>query len=242
MEEKGIVEFPKFFNLTIESGCNLKCPICRDKLEVISGDKEKLDVIYKKLVPIVNRIEFITAAYGEFFINKNKMDLLRSISNPNLKFITLFTNSIAITPAAWNSLPILHNRAQLSISIDAATKETYEFNRPPAKWETLIEKLDFLQEEKKSKNFQTAHVFVIQKNNYKEIPLFIEMAKKYDAKVVWHLPLYWGHSAAYSKEDYKNLVEVHHPDHPEFNDLLKVFEENDIKAPDDLEGCGHWYL
>jgi MoaA/NifB/PqqE/SkfB family radical SAM enzyme len=92
---------------------------------------------------------------------------------------TLFTNGMLIKKLLPTT-GIFPRITEYRISIDAGSPEVYEKVRVGGDWDTLIGSLEFLKEQGLSKlvNLQ----FVVQKNNFRDIPNFIQLLDKYNFK------------------------------------------------------------
>ena len=88
------------------------------------------------------------------------------------------------TPLVWDRISnITPYIKSAEISIDAATKETYEKIRRGGKWEVLQNNLQFIS----TLGLEDITVsFVVQTDNYQEIELFYEMCNQiFNNKVRW---------------------------------------------------------
>ena len=102
----------------------------------------------------------------------------------------------------------------MKISIDAASKETYEKNRLGGTWERLLENLVYLC---KLRNTPMAHVnwiclnFVVQSNNYLEMEDFVTMAENLGADAVEFQKL--GNWGTFSEQEYreKDVLDSRNP-------------------------------
>jgi MoaA/NifB/PqqE/SkfB family radical SAM enzyme len=79
----------------------------------------------------------------------------------------------------------MDNLNDLGISIDGATKKTYEKLRLGGKWEKILENLEAMAEAKNKYNFNFVFHFVVQKDNFHEMENIIDLAEKYNADHVW---------------------------------------------------------
>ena len=110
----------------------------------------------------------------------------------------------------------------IRVSVDAATKDTYELVRFPGQWSDIMESLEYLSKRKKELGFRFVINLCIQKINYKEIPRFVEMGRRLDVdRVNLQQLINWG---TYAKADYKdrNVASPDHPEHAEFISILKA--------------------
>jgi len=100
---------------------------------------------------------------------------------PNVRF-TIQTNGLLIKKMYHRHTEMFKKLDVLNISIDGATKTTYELLRRGGSYEKIIENLEFVKNIKKFK-FQL-HM-VVQKDNWQEMLLMLELAKKYNADAVY---------------------------------------------------------
>jgi hypothetical protein len=90
-----------------------------------------------------------------------------------------------------------------------------------------IEYVSDLKKEGKIKRIQLD--FVCQKFNYKEIPLFIEIAKKYNYYCYLSRIVNWG---TYTSEEFNfhDITNKNHPEHKYFLDIInKNYNYNEIR-------------
>jgi MoaA/NifB/PqqE/SkfB family radical SAM enzyme len=211
-------------NLTIDISCNLSCPSCRERLIFINDTDlltEKMFWVEKISSWVSKSDKKINLRYGggdpfASLLYKKTFELFAKNNNVNFN---LMTNGLLIK----NNLQYINDifdRTQFKISIDAATKETYEKVRRGGKWEQLIENLEYLR----SKNKTNIAVFVIQTDNFKEIPAFIDFCKEYLMVPEFSLVQDWG-----TWHDFKEHC-VHLPDSPYYEEFLNIIKDNNIKV------------
>jgi len=97
---------------------------------------------------------------------------------PKLKNIHLHTNATKWNPKLWKYIKNAHKYIRsCEISIDAATKDTYENKtRIGGNWDELMENLQFISTLPKLKRIKTS--FVVQQSNYTEMKDFYDMMIK----------------------------------------------------------------
>ena len=112
--------------------------------------------------------------------------------------------------------------SELRISFDAASKETYKNIRVNGSWEKLLDNTVWVRDVIKRSGFATQLTadFVVQKDNYKEIPLFVKLCKelgikKFNLQKMWN----WG---TWDQEVFEDK-NIYNPNHPEYEDLKKYF-------------------
>ena len=88
------------------------------------------------------------------------------------------TNGTLFTSKEWEKLEGKYEDISFMVSVDAATKETYEKVRCGGQFERLMENMRFLSMLRKENKVNNVKVImIVQKANYMEIPDFIKWAK-----------------------------------------------------------------
>lgn len=244
-ENCTVSELPKYINLYLDESCNLTCPACRSQRKVTTGEEAKkiLDVLMEKVLPNLGGCEQLTLLVtGEFLASMPAIQFLKKISHKNFPNLTLrlMTNGQLFTETNWGRLSNLHGvPLQLSISIDATDKETYERIRRGANWDILLKNLAFISRLKVSG--QIVHLrfnYLVQHENYLAMSEFVILAKRFNADEVWFQRIAdWG---TMKREEF-HLTDVFNPDHPQFEQaavLLRgiLCDETEIKITESCLG------
>ena len=171
---------------TIDPSCNLFCPSCRkEKIMHTTGPG------YDNSVKILQRVKLWLEQFDKPVILNMSGDgdplaslIFRTFikeyrPTPKQK-IRLSTNGLLMKKI----LPETHLLDQISIfsiSVDAASKLVYENVRRPGKWENILENLDWLKSYANQKTSKPKIIFnfTIQKNNFRDILKFAELAAHY---------------------------------------------------------------
>jgi sulfatase maturation enzyme AslB (radical SAM superfamily) len=165
---------PSAFIFSNSGICNLRCIMCgwKDAKE----NSELLNKAYHEFWPLLPDVrELILTGGGDPFARPDTRAILLGESFENLK-IGLITNGLLL-PRYWDRI-MHHKFSFIIVSIDAATKETYEKIRQNGKWELVLDALNLLKQNR-NKFPRITLSMTVMKENYKEIPLFVEMAKEY---------------------------------------------------------------
>ena len=132
---------PVFFQPDTSSACNLRCIMCSGKETADDPDmQKKLWADLKHYLPAAKEI-FLTG-WGEPLVRPDTRDLLINYKG-SAKF-GIITNGLLL-PKYWKQIKY-QQFAWLNISVDAATKETYEKIRVGGKWEDLLKALDLVKQ------------------------------------------------------------------------------------------------
>ncbi|MCK5057422.1 MAG: radical SAM protein [Candidatus Aminicenantes bacterium] len=229
---------PRLISLNYDNSCNLYCASCRDRVMVINKKKQEELIRFQDSFihsdSFKNARRITVSGSGETFASAVYMDLFNKIEkpmNPDLK-ITFRTNGLLLTPGNWDRVKNIHYAVDLiSISIDAASEKTYRLLRRGGDFKKLLANLEFLKELKKKKPIRVKLNFVVQKANYREMPVFIRLAKKYDCDVVAFAKIL--NLGTFNSRQYIRAA-VHEPAnraHKKFKKLLKqpIFKDPIVK-------------
>jgi len=181
----------KNIQLAIDDSCNLSCPSCRTKT-IFERDQFQLRKRYRLADRIIEYVKLQThiinlhiGSDGDPFASLVYRYFVRHVKDlPNVRF-TIQTNGLLINKMYERHSEMFDKLDALNISIDGATKETYEKLRRGGSFEQLLKNLEYVKNLKTKLNFKFIIHCVIQKDNYKEIPKMIELSKKYLADKIW---------------------------------------------------------
>lgn len=223
----GRLQSPEVVQFSFDRTCNLKCPSCR--IEIFTAGRKKIEEVEATIEQIEKEFaDDIKALYitgsGDPFVSVGFRKFLRNFDPkkyPKLERIHLHTNATMWTKEMWDSMPNIHKYVKsCEISIDAATKDTYENKtRIGGDWDKLMNNLAFINTIPNLKYIKTS--FVVQWHNYKEMPIFYNLMKKifgYKAKVFYGKITNWG---TFTEEEFKQH-EIWNESHPEFEEFVEV--------------------
>lgn len=222
---------PKNIHMSFDLTCNYKCPSCRvdmfvensDGIKRINNTIDEMENLFAKDLELI-----YTIGSGDPFASVGFRNYLRNFDPkkyPKLKTIMLHTNASLWNKKMWDSMPNVHKYVTTcEISIDAATKDTYEnVTRLGGNWDNLIENLKFIATIPNLKVVRTS--FVVQNNNYTEMETFLKTMRAIfpkNGKVYFGRITKWPHisDGAFKLLD---IADIEHPEHHLFlNELKKV--------------------
>ncbi len=172
------VHYPRLLEVEVTTHCPLKCIIC----EHTYWQEEPKDMSFEQFKHIVDQFPKLKwiglTGIGESFINK---DFIRMLEYVKLKkiYIELYDNFLFIDETAANALVNL-SVDKIFISIDAATKDTYEKIRVGANFDTVIKNIKRLLELRRLHNVpypEISYHFIINKININEVVEFLDLVK-----------------------------------------------------------------
>ena len=226
-----MTEYPQIVKYVYDYECNIACKICRNKIKRLSDEElellnSKIDTFFLPFLQSAKKL--IINAYGDPFGSRHSRIVVQKAAEkyPNLKF-DFHTNGILCNEANFKALNITPEKIdKIRISIHAATAETYGKIVPGGEllFPKIIENLKYLKEIRKQNDFPVYIHFVISSINYKEIPMFIDIAEEVNAS-----PHFWEfrqENCSYPMEENLYIVRKDHPLH---NELVKVLQHPKVK-------------
>lgn len=229
-------EYPDVVMCSYDKTCNLHCPSCRSKIYLSNGQEKKMIDEFtirlkKEVFPYIKRLK--VAGDGEAFASSTYRNILfdENISN-SIRSVGILSNGTLFSKEYFDRLAQNYNEIRAFISMDGATKETAEKLRRGAdfdKWKENMEYLGKMRMEGKL-NF-LAFNFVVQRDNYFEMPEYVRMCLEFNADQIKFSKIFnWGR---YTQEEFENISMFDKFDHPK-NELEKVlgdeiFKKNQVK-------------
>lgn len=219
---------PTRITLSQDATCNLTCPSCRDGK--VTTAKKNLTNVEENYLPDILQGEIQDlniAGFGDPFASPHYRKILKTIhpDTHRIENLHILTNGLMLNEGMWSQFEHLEGFSFLGmgVSIDAATEETYSVLRRGGKWDELRESLTFIAGlRRESRIDHLTFAFVIQTENFLELPAFIEMANQHN---VDHIRLIYLHLGGELQSNSKyNEAAIHlesHPRHGEYLDVLK---------------------
>ena len=199
---------PRTVAVGFDGTCNLRCVTCRDEFRIAKGEEAACcqhyaDVIAKDVLP---GCEFlIMAGDGEVLLSSAYRALYTHPAVRHLKWLRLLTNGTLFTPEKWQELRA-HTDAKImmTVSIDAATKETYESIRRGGHFDQLEKNMAYAASLRERGELSYLRFnFVVQRKNYQEMILFVQWGERLGIDECFFTKiLNWG---TYTREEFKDI-------------------------------------
>jgi hypothetical protein len=227
---------PQMVELNHDPTCNLACPSCRT--EIVAAKADEIDVYAgaaeRVILPMLRGVEgqtYITGG-GEAFASKHFRSILRRLNREEFPGLDVFliSNGQLMTPHRWSEFPALPPMLSIvSISVDAACAETYEVLRRPGKWAPLMKNLAYLAEMRRAGRIRRLGFnFVVQKQNFREMLAFVELANGFSADHIWFQRV--TNYGAYDEAAFA-AADVTAPTHPDHAELLEILRHPALSGP-----------
>jgi hypothetical protein len=231
IDERSVIleEVPQMVQLNHDPTCNLACPSCRTEIVVAKAEEQDAyaKAAQRVILPLLRRVsgQSYISGGGEAFASRHYRSILAALNRteyPEL-YLHLITNGQLATAERWRQFPDLPEMIDiLSVSIDAARAETYERLRHPAKWPLLMKNLESMAEMRRSGSIRRLQFnFVVQEENYRQIPEFVELGNRFGVDSIWfqRLTNYGAYvESAFAKAD---VTSPAHPEHAALLDILR---------------------
>jgi MoaA/NifB/PqqE/SkfB family radical SAM enzyme len=211
----------KTIRLAIDDSCNLSCPSCRKLVifhkrgKMLSMRLELADRVNQYLAKH-NNVTVHIGSDGDPFASLVYRHFMRMVPDNNTLKFNLQTNGLLMKKMFSRLDKILTRIDVLNISIDGASKETYELLRRGGQFEKLLENLEFIKQY--HEQFRIRFHMVVQKSNWHEMSKMLQLADRFNAhEVIFNRITNWN--------TYDNFHEQLAPE----NNLLFVQEFEEIK-------------
>jgi radical SAM protein with 4Fe4S-binding SPASM domain len=180
--------------------CNLKCSMCYFSLPEVAQipaqtmPLELFRTIAEKAFPHTETL-VLSCAY-EPLLSPIFMDALDIVKEYRIPRTEIVTNGTLLTRQRIEKI-VDAGITYLSLSIDAATKETYERIRVNANYDKLLANVRMVTQVKEEKGSPLPHLhvnYVLMRSNVEELPLFVSLAAELNMELVFcrHLLPYAG--------------------------------------------------
>lgn len=206
--EESVPRYPRKAMISFDDSCNLKCPSCRKEFRFNNSSKmkqEMAEICAEKLEAIIPEIGMVSiSGNGDPFYCNTYRKLWLNTSKIKRKYIRFQTNGLLLNEENMECIVNGYEVIDLYVSIDAATKETYERVRCGGNFEVLQRNMQMvakMRQENRIREFVTS--FVVQEANYREMVDFVKMCFGYGVDYIefWRLAD-WG---LYSNAEFKQM-------------------------------------
>ncbi|OGZ23731.1 MAG: hypothetical protein A3A08_02600 [Candidatus Nealsonbacteria bacterium RIFCSPLOWO2_01_FULL_41_9] len=168
--------YPSYLEIEVTTRCPLKCIIC-ERTYWQEANRDMSFQEFKNIIDQFPKLKWIgLTGIGESFANKDFLKMLRYVKGKNI-FVELYDNFFLIDARVAREL-IEMGIDKIFISLDAATKETYEKIRVGSNFERVIDNLnDFfrLKREMKAHFPEISFHYIVNSLNLQEIPQYIDL-------------------------------------------------------------------
>ena len=221
----------RHLRLAIDDSCNLRCPSCRKGLifhkegSAYDLGMRLADRINEWLYDYPHPLQVHIGSDGDPFASHVYRHFMEQTpERDNIKYSVL-TNGLMFKEFHTRVPYVMKNMQELGVSIDGASRETYEKLRLGGRWDKILEALESISQQKQKHNFRFILHFVVQKANYHEMEDIIALGRQYGAdRVYLNRITDWQTFADFNWHD---VVSPAHPEHKRFQDKFEIIKTND---------------
>ena len=183
-----LTSLPVSVYVDVNLKCNLRCPQCHRNHPQFEGhvwptmEFDLFENVARELFPTAYRV--LMFGGGESLIHKNIDRMLQMCLDYEV-YPTIVTNGTTMNRK--RAVLVARTGMYMGISVDGATRKTFESLRYPAKWERFNKSMRLIKEVREeigNPSFFPHIQVVVQRENVDEIPLFVELARQYGFKLV----------------------------------------------------------
>ena len=223
----------KDVKFNFDQSCNLQCPSCRTTKINYEGEKrERTEQLLSNIEEQMGEglVNIGTSGSGDPFFSRTFRKWLMNFDKskyPNLKSIHLHTNGTLWNKSNWERMKKIHHLVKTcEISVDAATKDTYENKtRLGGEWDTIIDNLHYINKLEHLKEVKLS--FVVQYDNFREMKMFYDLAKSIFTDTNKLLSVFYNRVAnwgTYTQEEFKH-ADISNPEHFEYSEFLEEYSK-----------------
>jgi len=176
--------YPDYIEVETSTHCNLKCKMCEHTYWNEKNQNMTLDE-FKIILNQFPRLKWIgLTGIGESYLNPDFEDMMRLCKSRGI-YIENFDNFVLLNEEKARNL-VEMGVDKIYVSLDAATKETYEKGREGANWEKVIENVKTLDRVKKEKNAYSPELwfhFIVSNDNKHEMESYLDMINELKVNV-----------------------------------------------------------
>ncbi len=176
-----LMSMPRYLSVVIGTRCNIDCPYC---YQAKTGDsllaREPFgDQLRRELAAFYPYLSTLRIGGGEVFLIPGFEELVEEVSaSVNRPIVSVSTNGTLIDDT-WAQRIVDLPFQGITVSIDGAKPETYARLRRGASLERVLANVRRLQALKSRRNAQLPELdffFLVMRSNYREIPMFLQLA------------------------------------------------------------------
>ncbi len=184
---------PPIVTLGLTSFCNNKipCVICDRNTRMTASDDKINRNILERAIPLIQTASYlILHSGGEPLLSKYFNEIVEMVRPPTR--ITFATNAMLLTVKRADLMLSKDIMAAFTVSVDAATTETYRIMRPSCDFNKVKRNIKYYTGKAKALGREKSEVFLnmtLCETNVEDVPALVDLANELDASLVEYNPL-----------------------------------------------------
>ena len=204
----------KHLRLAIDDSYNLRCPSCRNGLifhkegSAYNLGVRLADSINDWLHDYDQPVKVHIGSDGDPFASHVYRHFMEQTpERDNIKY-SLLTNALMFKEFHHRIQNVIRNLDDLGVSIDGASRDTYEKLRLGGRWDKINENLECIAELKNKHNFKLGLHMVVQADNWHEMDDMLALAHKHKADRVYFNKIEdWNTNLDMERQKFTHLAE-----------------------------------
>ena len=219
---------PLTMDIEPTTGCNFRCTMCQVSDPNFKAFNLDIDIFKKVIDENKQLIKIKLQGMGEPFVNKKMFEMIK-YANDNGITVEFVSNGSLLDEKCIDQI-INQDIQTINISIDGATKETFESIRLKSNFEEVINNVKNLSNKLKSTKSKTEFVALclVQKKNFNEINQIVTLCKS----IGFHQLKFQVQLTGWGKQDWIDInkaQDINFSDNDIRNVFLKLKNENSDK-------------
>jgi MoaA/NifB/PqqE/SkfB family radical SAM enzyme len=215
-------------NFGSDRQCNLACSYCRESVfRPTAEDLARIAAIDANVFQsaLADTVRIVLLGEGDPFASvfyREKLMRYDWSRHPRLR-IKIQTNGLLLNRTMWRSIEASHDAIDwISVSVDAASVETYRENRG-GDFDMLLRNLDFIANLRALSMIDRFCVnFLVQANNFQEMPAFVRLGRSLGCdQIEFQRIENWG---TYTHDTFR-VRAIHEDGHPQYAAFQRVLED-----------------
>jgi wyosine [tRNA(Phe)-imidazoG37] synthetase (radical SAM superfamily) len=140
------------------------------------------------------------------------------------------TNGLLFDRRTFDELDLRGRVVEIMVSVDAVREETYRVVQRGGDFERLLASLEFIDDLRirQGENFRLTFAFVVSVLNFRELPEFVRLGKRFHASQVDFNLI--RNQSGFSAGEFARL-NIANPNHPEHGEFLEVLGDKELSDP-----------
>ena len=178
-------EISKSAAIEINNSCNINCAMCDTKSSPRQKQLMNLDVFEKAVIQLkASGVESVTLhTIGDPLANPRIAKVFSILRRHNLHTGFLSTNGLLLEKHLDTLVEFKDIVGNLRLSVDGATKATYEQIRVGGNWEELERNIEVAHKHLTPKGYEFYFDFTLTLGNFNEIGMFLDKFRKYTSSI-----------------------------------------------------------
>jgi len=179
-----LTSMPRYLSVVLGTRCNIDCPYCyqtRTGEDLLAPDCFG-DNLRRELAAFYPYLSTFRIGGGEVFLISGFEELVAEVSASVTRPIISISTNGTLIDEAWAEKIVRIPFQEVTVSIDGATPETYARLRRGASLNKVLTNVQRIQDFKGRFNSSLPDVnffFLVMRSNYREIPLFLQIAEEH---------------------------------------------------------------